>query len=154
MLLVSLQKAQVPLLRLAQVVRIDLIISQLDVIVAIIVHRLALYYEAWSSFDNRDGDNRPVLLKYLGHANLASQDSLHGVGEPRLPSPKNGGRTIPLTLPSSLAAILKLDFYINACRQIQASEAFNGLGSRFHDINEPLVRANLKLLPAILINER
>ena len=55
---------------------------------------------------------------------------------------------------SSLLAYL--DFYldIHSGRQVEPHERVNSLGIRLQHIDQPLVRANLKVLVRILVNER
>ncbi len=47
-----------------------------------------------------------------------------------------------------------LDLNVNASRKTQLIKSLDRLGRRLHNVNYPLVRTNLKLLPSLLINVR
>src|SRR5437879_4543496 len=49
---------------------------------------------------------------------------------------------------------LQFDFDIHACGQVQTCQGFNGLVRRIDDVNQTLVRANLKLFARVFVDER
>ena len=44
------------------------------------------------------------------------------------------------------------DFNINAGRQAELVQGFNRLGGRLHNVNQPLMGANLELLSRLLVD--
>src|SRR5690349_2949669 len=56
-------------------------------------------------------------------------------------------------IPSMLMA-LELDLDVHAARQLQPHERVHRLGSRLHDVDEPLVGADFELLARILVDVR
>src|SRR5688500_1618358 len=48
----------------------------------------------------------------------------------------------------------RLDLDVDACRQTQLVQSLDRLGRGLHDVDQPLVRANLKLLPGLFVDRR
>src|SRR5260221_4533048 len=55
---------------------------------------------------------------------------------------------------ASITCRLELDLDVHAGRQIQARQRLDRLGRWLDDVDQPLVRANLKLFPRVLVDER
>ena len=51
-------------------------------------------------------------------------------------------------------AARRLNLDVDTCRQTQFVKRFNRLGRRLNNVDQPLVRTNLKLLTSLLINMR
>src|SRR5262245_35393173 len=47
-----------------------------------------------------------------------------------------------------------LDFDVDARREREPHQCVDGLRGRIQDVDDPLVRADLELLPAVLVDER
>src|SRR3972149_9774193 len=63
---------------------------------------------------------------------------------------------VPSLRPSSpsIVIVLQLDLDIHAARQLQPHERVYRLGSRLHDVDEPLVGPDFELLAGILVDVR
>src|SRR5213075_2361047 len=64
-------------------------------------------------------------------------------------------RVIPSLRPiSPFMALLDLDLYIHPCGQIEFCECVHGLRPRIENVDQPLVRLELELLAALLVDVR
>src|SRR4029079_9097167 len=55
---------------------------------------------------------------------------------------------------ASLVPRSHLDFDVDACCQAQSHQSIHRLGRWCDDVDQPLVRPDLELLPAVLVDER
>src|SRR2546430_11378092 len=62
-------------------------------------------------------------------------------------------RVIPSFRPiNPFMSLLDFDFHVDAGGQIQLRQGVHGLGPRIEDVDQPLVRLQLKLLAALLVH--
>src|SRR5689334_10144371 len=83
-----------------------------------------------------------------------------GTGPPRSPSPPSRRRSprrravsCPASCPRSPSS-LQLDLDVDAGRQVEPHERVDRLRGRRVDVDQPLVRADLEVLPRVLVLER
>ncbi len=107
--------------------------AQLDGLIAVLVDGLLLHDDAWPGLNHGDGNNGSVILNDLGHADFLANQSVDHF----------------CVLSSEC-----LDLDIDAGRQIELHQRIHGLRCRLEDVEQPLVRPNLKLLTGLLVRVR
>src|SRR6478609_6655824 len=71
-----------------------------------------------------------------------------------VPSPWNTCVTPTLRPINPMLIGSHLDFDVDASREAEPHQGVDGLRARVQDVDEPLVGADLELLPAVLVDER
>src|SRR5438552_17816221 len=101
--------------------------------------RLAhLYHRARTRLDDRYGHVRAFRVEHAGHAEFSADQSGH--------------YSRPLSV--IRCPLLHFDFDIDARGEIELGQGIDGLGPRIQDIDQPLVRLELELLTALLVDVR
>jgi len=111
---------------------------KLDRAVSVALVRLLLHNDTRTGLQDRRWQGRAILSEDLGHPDFLSDDSCyHGLSQ-RL---ERAAQSLIVFLTE------RLDLDVDTGRKIEFHECVDGLGCRLEDIDQPLVRPNLKLLP-------
>src|SRR6476661_229812 len=78
----------------------------------------------------------------LGRRSLGARRPRLQAGSPEARSPK----------PLLVLFAERLDLDVHACRQVELHQRVHRLRCRFEDVDQPLVRADLELLPRLLVD--
>jgi hypothetical protein len=123
--------------------------TELEGVIPILLLRLLLDDGTGAGFDDRDGHDRSVFKKELGHSQFLADDSqrplhLFSSSIPLLPPLYKAGRKEGL----------KLNLHIDPSRKIELHQGIDGLLGRLQDIEEALMGPDFELLSRFLVNMR
>src|SRR5690606_38637304 len=118
--------------RLVHLARVDLPEPELHGGVAVLLRAADLGDDARPGLDDGHRNDPALIVEDLGHAELLAQDAL------------------PLRTHLSVRP-LELDLDVDAGRKVEPHERVDRLGRRIDDVDQPLVRAHLEVLAAVLV---
>src|ERR1043166_8193792 len=96
---------------------------------------LLLHHHTRTRFNHRDRDDIAFGAVKLRHAKLSSNEPRHKIFR-------------------SKVYLLKLDFDINSCGDVELAQCVDGLLSRFQDVEQTLVSPNFILVSRLFVNVR